>query len=340
MKKFLCLLGVASILLTMAIPVFAGSIPEDLLSDDNAKLYIGRVDGRTTLAESTIPYEENKVIYIDITPVYKYKGDVELGMLMQYKKNNFGSFIPEKDGEYLFGYIDENNFYIYEIASRDENSIKLVDADKYDMTKRLEDYINAGAFAMAEEERLTLGKEISFTEYLYQNPSLSSSAVEKVTFRYQDELYQVDKDKFFQIAEEIMVTGAKNTMLYETKTDSKTPMPYETVLYIELLDADDKPVYFSAVSRFGEVDTYALFMSRLMQKDYEMKPEDVQKLYTLFPTDVQKKLKTPERLPSEQPLELPVESPQNHIGVFAGIAAFVFIVAFTIGVGIRKRKQK
>jgi len=340
MKKALCFIGVVCILLTMTIPVFAGSIPEDLLSDDNAKLYIGRVDGRTTLAESSMPYEENKVIYIDITPVHKYKGDVNLGVSEQHKKHSFGSFIPEKDKEYLFGYLDENNFYIYEIQSRDEESIKLVDADNYDMTKRLEDYLNAGAFAMAEQERLTIGKQISFTEYLYQEPSLSSSNVEKVMFRYQDELHEVDKDTFFQIADEILITGAKNTMLYETKIDSKTPMPYETVLYIELLDANDKTIYFGAVSRFGEVDKYALFMSRLMQKDYEMKTEDLSKLYSLFPADVQRKIKKPERLPSDQPLELSVEPTKSHTGVFVGGVAILFVVAFAIGFGIRKRKQK
>ena len=156
MKKFL---GLLILLLTLSMTVFAGSIPEDLLGNENAKLYIGRVDGRTTLDEATLPYEENKVLYIDITPTYKYKGDVEIGVSQTYTNPNFGSFIPEKGKEYLFGYIDENNFYIYEIKSRDENSIKLVNSDKYDMTKRLEDYINEGAFARAEEERQSLGKQ-------------------------------------------------------------------------------------------------------------------------------------------------------------------------------------
>ena len=343
MKKLICFIGIAAILLTMSLSAFAGDVPESLLIEDSAKVFIGRVDGRTTLAETTLPYEENKVLYIDITPIHKYKGDVEIGVSQTYTKHNFGSFVPEKGKEYLFGYLDENNFYIYEIKSRDEKSIKLVDSDKHDMTKRLEDYLNEGAFVMAEQERLTIGKQISFVEYLYQKPSLSSSSVDKVTLRYQDELHEVDKDEFFQVAEDIMITGTKNEMLYETKKDSKTPEPYKTVLYIELLDANDECIYYGAVSRFGEVDRYGLFMSRLMQKDYEMKPEDLSKLYSLLPADVQKSIVTPESLPvstESLPPEPPAEPVKDYTDWVIGGVAVIFVIALAIWFRIRNKKQK
>ena len=246
----------------------------------------------------------------------------------------------EKGKEYLFGYIDENNFYAYEIKSRDEKSIKLVDADKYDMTKRLEDYLNDGAFAMAEQERSTIGNQISFAEFLYKKPSLSSSGVEKVSLRIQDDVCVIDKDKFFEVAEDIMITNVKNDILQDTKPHSSITDAYKTVLYVELLDANDKTVYFGAVSRHGEVDNYGLFMSRLMNKDYEMKTEDLSKLYSLLPNEVQKKIIAPEGLPTDDPLEVPAVPKKNYTGwIIEGVIA-VFIIAFAMGVAIRRKKQK
>ncbi len=338
MKKLISLIGIIAILVTMSASVFAGSIPEDLLSDDNAKLYIGKVDGVTTLAEGTLPYEENKVVYIDITPTHKYKGDVEIGVSKRHTNHNFGTFIPEENQEYLFGYIDENNFYIYEIKSRDETAIKLVDSDKYDMTKRLENYINEGAFARAEQERSTIGTQISFAEFLYKKPSLSSSSVEKVTLRYQDELHEVDKDKFFQIAEDIMIINVKNEELHDISAKPKQSDPYKTNLYIELLDANDQLVYYGAVSRHGEVDRYSLSMGRLMAKDYEMKKEDLSKLYLLLPAEGQKEIKIPEGFPTDDPLELPAVPQKNYAGWVIGGAIVVFGVAFTVGYIIKKKK--
>ena len=329
-------IGIIILLLTLSITVFAGSIPEDLLGNENAKLYIGMVDGRTTLDEATLPYEENKVLYIDITPTYKYKGDVEIGVSQTYTNPNFGSFIPEKGKEYLFGYIDENNFYIYEIKSRDENSIKLVDSDKYDMTKRLEDYINEGAFSRAEEERQNLGKQISLIEYLYEKPTFSSSAVEKVTLRYQDYLHEIGIDDFRKVAENIMITNVKNGILYE----EGTPDAYKTNLYIELLDENNQLIYYCAVTRFGEVDRYSLFMSRLMGIDYEMKPEDLLKLYSLFPADVQKNIKAPEGLPTDTPLELPAIPKKNYAGYLTGGIILIFAIAFLVGFTLRRKNKK
>ena len=225
---------------------------------------------------------------------------------------------------YLFGYLDENNLSIYEIKSRDDKNIKLVNSDKYDIVQRLEDYINEGVFARAEQERASLGSQISFVEFLYKNSSLSSSSVEKVSLRIQDEVVEVDKDKFFEVAEDIMVTNVKNDILYETKQNPNSTDAYTSVLYIELLDANDKPVYFGAVSRFGEVDHYGLFMSRLMNKDYEMKTEDLSKLYSLLPTDT--------------PLELPAIPKKNYTGWVVGGVAVIFVIAFAIGFGIRKKK--
>ena len=341
MKKIVMFLGALLILIATCISVLAGDIPETVLNNDDAKLYIGKVDGRTTLAEGTVPYKENKVIYIDITPVYKYKGDVKIGVSERYEKHNFGTFIPEKGKEYLFAYIDENNFYIYDIESWSEDNIKLIDSDKYDMTKRLEVYINDGGFALAEQERSTLGEQITFKQFLFEQ-ILSDLDVDKVSLRYQDDVCEVDKEEFFKLAQSINITNVKDDTLYEVKANPDTKDAYKTVLYIELFDKNDQPVCFGAVSRFGEVDRYGLFMGRLMAKDYEMKPENLSKLYSLFPSSVQERIITPESIPASVetlPLKLPDEPIKNNTGIVIISAVVIFIIAFLAGF-IYKKKQK
>ena len=318
MKKLLCVISLAVILLTMPVSVLAGDIPESLLSEDGAEVFIGRVED--------VKFKE-EIDTVDVIPTVKIKGEVEIGKKETYTRYD-SVLMLEKGKEYLFGYIDENNFYAYEIKSRDEKSIKLVDSDKYDMTKRLEDYLNEGAFAMAEQERSTIGNQISFAEFLYKKPSLSSSDVEKVSLRLQDNVCVIDKDKFFEVAEDIMVTNVKNDILYDTKQNPDSTDAYKTVLYVELLDANDQLVYYGAVSRYGEVDYYGLFMSRLMNKDYEMRPEDLAKLYSLLPAEAQKEIELPEDLPADASSELPAIPKKNYTGWVAGGVAVIFVIAF------------
>ena len=339
MKKLVSLLGVIAILLTMSVSVFAGDVPESLLGEDGAKVFIGRVENVKLKGDITLS-SQAEIDTIDVIPTVKIKGEVEIGKIETYKRYH-GNLILEKGKEYLFGYLDENNLSIYEIKSRDDKNIKLVNSDKYDIVQRIEDYLNEGAFAIAEQERSTLGKQISFAEFLYKKPSLSSSGVDKVTLRYQDELHEVDKDRFFEVAEDIMITNVKNEQLHDMVAKPKQSDPYKTNLYIELLDVNDQLVYYGAVSRFGEVDRYGLFMGRLMEKDYEMKTEDLSKLYSLLPDDVQKEIKLPEGLPTDTPLELPDVPKKNYTGWVVGGVAVVFVIAFSMGyMVIRKRKMK
>ena len=328
MKKLLCVISLAVILLTMPVSVLAGDIPESLLSEDGAEVFIGRVED--------VKFKE-EIDTVDVIPTVKIKGEVEIGKKETYTRYD-SVLMLEKGKEYLFGYIDENNFYAYEIKSRDEKSIKLVDSDKYDMTKRLEDYLNEGAFAMAEQERSTIGNQISFAEFLYKKPSLSSSDVEKVSLRIQDNVCVIDKDKFFEVAEDIMVTNVKNDILYDTKQNPDSTDAYKTVLYVELLDANDKTVYYGAVSRYGEVDYYGLFMSRLMNKDYEMRPEDLSKLYSLLPAEAQKEIELPEYLPADASSELPAIPKKNYTGWVAGGVAVIFVIAFFVGYRFIRKK--
>lgn len=328
MKKLIGLLGAIAIMLTLS--VIAGDVPESLLGEDGAKVFIGRVEDVKLKGDITLS-SQAETDTIDVIPTVKIKGEVETGKIETYK-NYHGNLMLEKGKEYLFGYLDENNLSIYEIKSRDDKNIKLVNSDKYDIVQRLEDYLNDGAFAMAEQERSTIGNQISFAEFLYKKPSFSSSGVEKVSLRIQDDVCVIDKDEFFEVAEDIMITNVKNDILQDTKPHSSITDAYKTVLYVELLDANDKCVYFGAVSRHGEVDHYGLFMSRLMNKDYEMKTEDLSKLYSLLPDEVQKKIITTEGLTAVPK--------KNYTGWIVEGVAVGFVIAFAIWFGIRKKKQK
>ena len=179
-------------LLALSTTVFAGDVPEALLYEDGAKVFIGTVENYTTKNIPASPY--TIIDKIEVIPTEKIKGEVEIGKKETYQKCH-SSLTLEPNTEYLFGYFDENNFYIYEIEEKDEKHIKLIGSDDHDMTQRLEDYLNDGTFALAEHERATIGKQMSLAEYMYVKP-LDSTPVQKVIFNYKDREYVVDKNKF------------------------------------------------------------------------------------------------------------------------------------------------
>ena len=325
MKRIISLLGIIAIMLSTMLTAYAGDVPEALSYEDDAKIFIG------TLKDFKLDSDKPKVLDVQVLPTRKIKGDVEINELQTYKMCHLGKLV-QKEKEYLFGWLSDESIWAYEIISYDEKEIKIETYDEF--AKRIQDYLDEGLYARAEQERSTLGNIISFAEFLNTEP-LSESKVKKVTLRYQDELHEVDVDKFEKIAKEIMIVNAKNVALYEDGKDDA----YKTVLYIELLDENEQLVSMAAVSRFGEVDRYGLMMSRLMNKDYEMKTEDLQKLYSLFPKSVQKNIVAPEEISaSEEPLELPDVEEKNYTPWLYGGAAAVFVIAFLIGIAIKKRR--
>ena len=335
MKKIVLIIATLIMVSVMSVTTFAGSIPEDLLNDDNAKLYIGTIEDFTDEEIPSAPYV--KVTSVSITPIEKIKGDVEIGKSIVYEQTDMHLKL-EKAKDYLIADIDENNLYAYEIKSKTEKEIKLLNSDKYDMVQRLESYINEGAYTMAEQERADIGNQISFAEFLFEK-ALSDSNVKKVTFRIQDELCEITFDEFEKVAKEIIITNVKNKALHDEKAKPKQHDPYKTNLYIELLDGNEQIVSYAAVSRHGEVDKYGLMMSRLMQKDYEMKKEDLQKLYSLLPEDVQKNMVVPVGY-SDEPLEIPAVPKKNYtVWVVGGTTGF-FLIAFAVGFVIKKGKSK
>ena len=325
MKKIISLLGIIAIILSMTLTAFAGDVPEALSYEDDAKIFIG------TLKDFKLDSDKPKVLDVQVLPTRKIKGDVSINELQTYNMCHFGKLV-QKEKEYLFGWLSDDSVWAYEIISYDEKEIKIETYDEF--AKRIQDYLDEGLYTRAEQERATIGQQISLAEFLNAK-QISDATVKKVTLRYQDELHEVDVDEFEKLSKEIMIANAKNSILYEEGKDDA----YKTVLYIELLDEDEQLVSMAAVSRFGEVDRYGLMMSRLMEKDYEMKTEDLQKLYSLFPKDVQKNIVAPEGIKvSEEPLELPDENAKNYKPWLYGGVGAAFVIAFVIGLAFKKRK--
>ena len=327
MKKIISLIGIIAIMLSAILTAYAGDVPEALSYEDDAKIFIGTLKD-FKFDNSSSP----KVQDVQVIPTRKIKGEVPLNELQTYELCYFGKVTPKKDTEYLFGWLAENSVWVYAIENYDEKDIKLQITDEF--AERIQDSLENGIYARLEHERSTLGTQISFAEFLFAKP-MSSSNIKKVILRYQDELYEVDVDVFDKVAKEIMIANAKNSALYESGKEDA----YKTVLYIELVDENEQLVSMAAVSRFGEVDRYCLMMSRLMQKDYEMKTKDLQKLYSLFPKNIQKTIVAPEEIQSsEDPLEVPAIPEKNYAPWLYGGAATIFVIAFIIGFAIKRKR--
>lgn len=323
MKRLLCLLVFALSLCSIKASASALELPEALLYEDSAKFFIGTVDSSTIGTKE--PLSSLAVVKTaKVTPTIAIKGEVVTGKTEAYESCDFGSLIPLENVEYLFCQLNGESLYAYEIEAMDDEHIVLKDSREFAMIKRLEDYLNEGAFARAEKERSTLGTQMSFVEYLYKNPSFSSSSVDKVTLRYQGEIYEVEKDKFFEVAENIMITNVKNEIIRDEKAKPHPKDSYDSILFVELCSADGNLIYFGAVTRYGEVDRYGMAMSRLMTKDYEMKTEDLSKLYSLIPIDVQA-----DKNPSE-----------SSLGIYISIAVVSVLLITSAFLVIRRKKRK
>ena len=120
---------------------FAGDIPEWLLQDEDTQTFIGEVKEMT---------EES----VTLIQRYNIKGEFEEGSEQTYPVRSSLILGDVKAGEtVLCGYADENNLYLYKIKKFENGRIEL--SDDYPMTKRLEEYINNGDFAKAEQKRLS-----------------------------------------------------------------------------------------------------------------------------------------------------------------------------------------
>ena len=330
MKKLICLLGVFIIILTMTFSASAGSIPEDLLHSDDAKLYIGTVEGFSYKEIPSSPYI--KVIALAVNPIEHIKGDVEIGKTITYKDTNiYMNLVEGKD--YLIAYLDQHNIYAYEIKSKTNDRIILVDSDKYDMVQRLEEYLNDGSYAADERERSTIGLEVTLSEYMEANVDIA----EKVCFNVGGKKYNIDKDEFFELADEIKVKNVKNDVLQQTVYGENSWQENMIFITVDLKEGHtvykaNLPNAIAAISKYGEVSHNAVHMSLLPSKDYQMEIEDVAKLYKLLPLEVSAKYVEPT---VEEKREL---NKRNNI--IAGVSGITIVALGLIGYFVFKKKAR
>lgn len=154
MKKFFIVFIVIMITIVNIVTVFAGDIPETLISSDEVKIFYGK------LVKVDLFGNEGETTVI---PVKKIKGPVSLGKEELYKMPSFvGEFSANSGNVYLFVYInDDNPLYIFEPSSYDTKDVKLTGVSGEDMWQRFVGYLNEGKYEEAEKERQ---EKLSFVE--------------------------------------------------------------------------------------------------------------------------------------------------------------------------------
>ena len=170
MKKIVSLIGIIAIMLSTMLTAYAGDVPEALSYEDDAKIFIG------TLKDFKLDSDKPKVLDVQVLPTRKIKGDVEINEIQTYKMCHFGKLV-RKEKEYLFGWLSDESIWAYEIISYDEKEIKIETYDEF--AKRIQDYLDEGLYARAEQERSTLGNIISFAEFLNTEPLSESKDILK-----------------------------------------------------------------------------------------------------------------------------------------------------------------
>ncbi len=149
MKKKIHFSIIIMMLIVLSVSIcYAGSVPEDLLGDDNAKLYFGEVLDYSEKTESAV-----------VIPVKNIKGDIVIGSKQTLErcvpigtKDN----LPKKGEVCLIAYYDEvNPNYIFKTTSDNLPTLKIKNIEGMDMFERLQGYINDGSYTKAESERVT-----------------------------------------------------------------------------------------------------------------------------------------------------------------------------------------
>lgn len=145
MKKIIGFIGIITVMLLMSLTAFAGSIPEDLMNEDNAKIFFAEIVSYSDTGET---------LKLEYSATKKIKGDVELETITEaYRPNLVGDFNVEIGKEYLFTYFDKNNDTdIFDVTSTDTATLKLKNTTG-DMWERFEEYLNDGKYEDAEAER-------------------------------------------------------------------------------------------------------------------------------------------------------------------------------------------
>ena len=315
MKKIISFICMTMILLSMSMTALAGSIPEEMLHDDNAQLFF---------AEVVYYHPDKENPDIQISPVKVIKGDVKTGVkLTYYNPNPIGDFKVKEGNVYLFTYFNEDNpTDIFDVTSYDTSTLKLKNVEG-DMWKRFEQYLNEGRYLEAEQERLDKqneglpveGENISLVELI----GVPKEKAEEVKIHYQRAVYDIDVNKFYKAIDDIVLTDIEDVSLTQQNGDILS-LPYGMYITVNGFDG------YVFITDDCKVDKYGLHHSDIPNGEYTMKFIDKAKITALFEADAYE-------LP-------PLESPYARYivyGVLLGVVV-VFIIAFAIGFAVKKKR--
>lgn len=272
--KIFLLLLITVFVMPLALPAFAGSIPEDLLHSDDAQVFFAEV-----LAYS----EENSTV--TVCPVKKIKGDVATGTQQHYDRaSTVGDFKVKPGNVYLFTYFDENNpTDIFEVTSYDTAALKIKNVTG-DMWERFQKYLNDGEYEKAEQDRLNkmnarltkIGDEITLAALSEMN-SERCSKVEIGIFG-KSTVYEIDKNMFYKLADRIRLVDVENILVTE-------PVGGLVIRCYNGAEPEEITIWDNCSVAGGRVAMYSAPTG-----DYIIKAEDYKELLSLLPDDVQPKL--------------------------------------------------
>lgn len=316
MKKTAMLCYMVLLLMILGISVQAGSVPEDLLYYDGAKVFFGEV---------VKSYDDGSMA---VSPVKKIKGDVRIGSKQNYDNVCVvGDFKVKDANVYLFAYYDDvNPVYMFSVTGYDTKTLRLKHAEG-SMWDRIEKYLNDGEFEKAEKERIDkVNSEAEKTGEKITLSQLYGHGKEKVYFFFYNDsqrVHEIDGKRFYEVADKIVLTGTNNANSFSLDG-----------FYIS---EEKDSLYGIYVSEECVIDScYSPLMSRLPFGEYVIKADDREKLLTLIESD-EKKL---------QPMENAIGNVlyfamDNIWAVTVGGCALLFVLAFLTGfVIVRKRRKQ
>ncbi len=303
LKRFIGIL-IMMVVLLAPMTAFAGSVPEDLLSYDGAKVFFAEL----------ISYDKEEV---EVSPFKVIKGDMDEREWVKFSEPSVvGNFMPMKKNVYLFAYFDDNNpIYIFNATSYDTKELKLKGATG-DMWKRFEKMLNNGEFEAADAARLDAinadipltGEEITLTEFLGLK---NTSDVEKIYICATDYSKEeiTDLDAFLKVSDSII--------LKKTETGAQAA---QTGIYVDVQRTSGQRSW-AYISEKGEVDNYYHIFSRLPARQYITSVASIDLLTDLVSAS--------QGMPK-----------MRHYGVFIAGGAALLAVLVMIALSIKKRKQK
>ncbi len=309
------------IILAFSLISYAGSIDVELLYEDEAMVFVGRID------DFAVTYEEknypNTIYNVTLTPTLKLKGNVILDEALVFEEVSTGNLKLEKEKEYFCGKLSET-LYIWELDSYEnlfdwekddykENDLILKERHNDSIAGGIQKYLNDRSFHEAEKkraEKATLG-EITVSTFL----KTDATNVKSVTLSLKEKSYALDKELFMKIAEKTVMTPVKNG----------NNLDFDGIY----LTVENKEGFssFLYITPEGSADSYSQMFSKLPCEQYRLDISFLKQLYAISPKEAQ------ENFPEFNPMN-------RKVNILYLSVIFVFVFALIAGYIFSKKRGK